>query len=517
MASTITIAFGILATTYCFFHFLLYATQDPREPRAILTTVPFLQPLVRMIKEKSGLHLRLYLDSQKYGLPIYTLRMPFQRVYVVNDTSLIPVLQKHWRTISFAAITANSGAVCGMSKHSARVMNHELTNEEGFSVSWPRYIAPSLAPGNDLDAIDKKSVEIFAAELAKQRAKGPATTGLVEWSKHLMITSTTEAVYGPSNPYKDVAVAEAWKILESGFLTFSIFPAAMPFFPKFYRAREIATAAMIKYMQQGGYEHASGLVRKRFEHHRSWGLSIDDVGRGEVGNTFAVLGNSTPCAFWLLYHIFSDEKVLGDVRRELSGLVRDQDEVALVSSIDLADIRSSCPVLLSTFQEVLRYRSVGVGPRSIIEDVFLEDQQIFLKKGSVLLIPSSVQHNNIKAWGDDAGEFRHTRFLPHQGSEKHNRAAFRAFGGGQTLCPGRHFASTEIMMLAAVFVLQFDIVPVGGRWVEAATSRSPSGASFPIPDEDINVHLRPRDLTKKWHISFSGSGEAIKIAMEDLS
>lgn len=59
MAPILAVAFGILATTYCFFHFLLYATQDPREPRAILTTIPYLQPLLRMIKEKSGLHLSL--------------------------------------------------------------------------------------------------------------------------------------------------------------------------------------------------------------------------------------------------------------------------------------------------------------------------------------------------------------------------------------------------------------------------------------------------------------------------
>ncbi|KAK7978556.1 cytochrome P450 [Apiospora saccharicola] len=422
MASIIAIAFGILATTYCFFYFLL----------------------------------------REYGLPIYTLRLPFQRIYVVNGTSLIPVLQKHWRTISFAALTASAGAVCGMSPHSARVMNHDLKNEEGFSISWPRYIAPSLAPGSkDLDAINKKSVEVFSAELARQRAKGPKTTGLVEWSKQLMIRSTTEAIYGPSNPYKENAIAEAWKLFESGFLNFSIFPAAMAFSPKFRRARDLVTGAMVDYMQQGGHEQASGLVRKRFEHHRSWGLSIDDVGRGEVGNTFAILGNSTPCAFWLLYHIFSDKKVLSDIRRELLGLVRDdQNDDENVCSIDLADIRSSCPLRSSTFQEVLRYRSLGVGPRFVLEDVFLE---------------------------------------------------------GQTLCPGRHFASTEIMMLAAVSVLQFDILPVGGRWVEPTSERSPSGASFPIPDEDINVQLRPRDLTKEWHISFSGPGEAIKIAMEDLA
>ena len=69
MASIIAIAFGILATTYCFFHFLLHATQDPREPRAVLTTVPFLQPLARMIREKSRLHLRLQYVHFVWTLP----------------------------------------------------------------------------------------------------------------------------------------------------------------------------------------------------------------------------------------------------------------------------------------------------------------------------------------------------------------------------------------------------------------------------------------------------------------
>lgn len=36
-------------------------------------------------------------------------------------------------------------------------------------------------------------------------------------------------------------------------------------------------------------------------------------------------------------------------------------------------------------------------------------------------------------------------------------AAFRAFGGGKTLCPGRHFATLSIQALAALFVTKFDI------------------------------------------------------------
>ncbi|KAJ8125860.1 hypothetical protein O1611_g7778 [Lasiodiplodia mahajangana] len=300
-----------------------------------------------------------------------------------------------------------------------------------------------------------------------------------------------------------------------------MFPFAKFFFPKLLRARERAAIAMIEYMRRGGYKTASGLVRKRFEHHHDqFGLSIDDVARGELGNTFAVLGNSTPCAFWLLFHIFSDNKVLQDVRDELLALVQEscEDGRDIICSIDLASIRTSCPILLSTFQETLRYRAVNPGPRVLIEDVFL-DGRILLKKGSMLMIPAPVQHTSVLAWGNDAGEFDHMRFArkPEPGRRRPNRVAFRAFGGGHILCPGRHFASIEIMALSALMVLQFDITPVGtNKWVEPICKKSPAQAGFPIPDEDIMVELRPRAPNTKWQVKYSGSDEAIGIVSEDI-
>lgn len=305
-----------------------------------------------------------------------------------------------------------------------------------------------------------------------------------------------------------------------------MFPLPSVFFPKLFRARELAAAAMIDYMRKGGYKTASGLVRKRYEHHRHhFGLSIEDIARGELGNTFAVLGNSTPCALWVLYHVFSDGRVLADVRREVSALVQEKnDNGAITSYVDLASIRTSCPVLLSTFQETLRYRAVNPGPRKLLEDVKLDKsifpikEDIFLKKGSMLMIPAPVQHTDVSAWGEDAREFDYMRFARklEPGRKKPNRVAFRAFGGGHVLCPGRHFASTEIMALTALLVLQFDIVPVVGKWVEPTWKNSPLQAGFPIIDDDIRVELRPRDLSKKWHVEFSGSDEAIEIVSEDI-
>lgn len=47
------------------------------------------------------------------------------------------------------------------------------------------------------------------------------------------------------------------RTFESDFLTFSMFPFAKLFFPKLFRTRGRAAAAMIEYMRRGGYKTAS--------------------------------------------------------------------------------------------------------------------------------------------------------------------------------------------------------------------------------------------------------------------
>lgn len=259
----------------------------------------------------------------------------------------------------------------------------------------------------------------------------------------------------------------------------------------------------------------------RFEHHHDMhGSSIEDVARGELGNTVALLANSTTVALWLLYHIFSDEQVLADVRGEVWALVSTKTEGGRqVNVVDLVKVKEACPILASTFQETLRCRALNPGPRLLLDDVSLDGGQVLLKKGSMLMIPAPVQHTDEAAWGDDALHFDYLRFVPDKQRRWPNRVAFRAFGGGHVLCPGRHFASTELMALAALMVLQFDILPVanGGKWATPTWHNSPVQAGFPVIDDDIDVDIRPRDPSAKWRVEFSGSEKAMNIVSEYIS
>lgn len=187
--------------------------------------------------------------------------------------------------------------------------------------------------------------------------------------------------------------------------------------------------------------------------------------------------------------------------------------------VDFASLRDSCPVFLSTFPETMRYRAVNPDPRVILEDVVLGDGTL-LKKGSMLMIPATVQNTDTTAWGDDASKFDHLRFYRSKpkstGRNKLNRVAFRAFSGGHVLCPGSHFARNWIMALPALVVLHFDVIPVGGMWDELTFENSPPQSGFPVPDEDVQVDLRSREPNRIWAVSFSGADKAIGVIEEDV-
>lgn len=155
----------------------------------------------------------------------------------------------------------------------------------------------------------------------------------------------------------------------------------------------------------------------------------------------------------------------------------------------------------------MRCRSLGTQIRICLEDHILGDRYL-LKKGGIVAIAQTVQHTSTDAWGPNVSEFDHLRFVKGHSTGKMNLTAFRAFGGGHTMCPGRHFSATEIIAFAALMVLQFDIAPIeGGMWEEPTWANSPMSSTFQIPDEDFKVSIWPRD-TRKWRVDFAkGTGD----------
>lgn len=281
----------------------------------------------------------------------------------------------------------------------------------------------------------------------------------------------------------------------------------------YVQAREDLVRAFVRYYDEGGPTNpgASPLIKDDYRIHSSNGVPLEDMARLEVAISVPVISNTMPASFWLIYHIFSDPVVREDCRKQLWKYVTTRDGI---HTIDITYIKNQCPIFLSTFQETFRVHGTSVASRVVLEDHLL-DGQYLLKKGGVVLIPASVQHNLDAAWGSSVDKFYHKRFLRESRTKRYNPVAFRAFGGGSTLCPGRHFVATEILAFAALFTLRFDAKPHSGPWVAPTVDRSNPATSIHQPDYDIQLEFWPRD-NHDWAVNFSGSDRKMEISVEDM-
>ena len=123
------------------------------------------------------------------------------------------------------------------------------------------------------------------------------------------------------------------------------------------------------------------------------------------------------------------------------------------------------------------------------------------------MIPVRMNHHNPKTYGERVDEFVPDRFLNDfiKMDPSNNQAAggtsvgkvspsiksMRPFGGGVTLCPGRHFAVNEIVTFIATVLRRFDIQLVEGQ-TEAKPLTSYAAAGTYPPDRNVSVRIRLR-------------------------
>ncbi len=250
-----------------------------------------------------------------------------------------------------------------------------------------------------------------------------------------------------------------------------------------YRARENVTSAFRDYYKDGIPADVSDLVRDRAAIGRKYGFSTDALARIDIGMAQAFVVNTIPISVWMLFYIFSSQSLLDEIRSEVLPLVHD-------GTIDPSKIRNACPALTSTWNEVLRFTSFLPQGRMVVEDTMLDDR-FLLTKGATVLIPPSIIHGDTDSWGPDAAVFDPHRFMPDR--KKAPYAAFRGFGSGNLMCPGRHFAATVVLAFVATMVVGFDIIPEDGKalTVPERDMFSPSlGVLKPVDGREVRIQKR---------------------------
>ena len=167
----------------------------------------------------------------------------------------------------------------------------------------------------------------------------------------------------------------------------------------------------------------------------------------------AFIINTVPVIFWTIGHIVENRVLLARIRAELAEVVHSAGTGESRLSVDVAALRERCPLLVSTSNEVLRFVGASTSTLIVHEDVYIDDRYL-LTKGALVQISATAVHSDPDVWGPNAANFDPERFLK---PGKVHPSAFRTFGGGSTLCPGRHLASDEILVFTAMFLHSFDV------------------------------------------------------------
>lgn len=259
---------------------------------------------------------------------------------------------------------------------------------------------------------------------------------------------------------------------------------------KGYRAKEALRLAFTNYFRSGGVEQGSEFVRACNEANSKRGVSEEDRAGFEVVHCIGLLVNTPPTLFWTLYHIYSNPTLLKQLRAEASRVfvTGNQDESAQ-RKLDMQKSTNDCPLLQSTLKEVLRVHASSLSTRIVLEDTSIGND-ILLKKGGIVHMPSKCLHFDKKHFGPDADVFDPSRFLnctPYK-----SQTAFRPFGGGSTLCPGRHFATMQILSITALVIRSYDLVPEDGKWTLPRSQQSTMTTTVLPPVDAIRVRFQPR-------------------------
>jgi hypothetical protein len=437
--------------------------------------------------------------------------MPFQRLYVVHTPKLIQAIQNTANAGTFIPNLLDFGMLfSGLNKESQHILRGAFgLKGNSFTMSVHKYLLSGLF----LKTATIAAVNRLSASLPNNIAE-TYQGGLLNLVRHELTLALTGAIYGPENPYEDPKIEVSWWYVshnrvadpnnEIGLRRSSDFVpgishllySPLPHITahKALQARGRVMDAFRKYFETGGHLQAFPMVSEMYDSNKARGLSSREAAKMELATSLAMLSSGANTTFWLLFQIFSDYSALKAIRNELLAIsTEDADSVTPQRRImNLSFMKEDCPTLVAMLNETLRIHSTVINIKQVQHDIILADQYL-LKKNAIVMIPGQSVHHDKDIWGSAANVFDYHRFLSSDSKKKlSSTSAFRPFGAGVTMCPGRHFSTNVILSLVAMIILQYDVMPLEGRWIAPKKRNADLWNAMPKPDCDIDVRFVER-------------------------
>ncbi|CAD6447684.1 658df175-1cd2-41ff-bbae-f4818510a6a1 [Sclerotinia trifoliorum] len=496
------------------------------EPPEVKSRIPLFGHLIGMLKGQVGYFQTL---SFKYPLyPVFTLKIFAARVYVVCEPSLIQAAYRNTKAFDFTTFVVDSSKrAFNIGENGMKIIRGEtspdydpkglpLNGNNGRSYLNENHglMVEYLGPGESLLELNK-GVLGAVAEFLNELGQNPGKLSLYKWMRDTLTLATSASLYGPHDPVSanHRLIDSLWDFEENMTMLMLEF---LPTFicPEAYHGRAAVKTAFASYYASSHHTIASNLIKSRLDCSQKWGLTAEEIANIEISTLFLATTNSAPTSFWLLVNILSDPSLVSSIRTEVSNIISKQtaDNGIEECVMDITLFQSSCPILMSCFRETLRFVDAATSVRSVTKDVLLtsstSQSSFLLKAGNVIQLPSGVTHNSPSIWGPNVDSFDPYRFLPStiaklsKEQKKQQAQGYFPFGGGKHLCPGRHFATTEILSLVSAIIMGCEVE--GASVPERAFQKLGTAVRKPKNDVEVSIKRREGWENVKWRFDVQG-------------
>ncbi|KAJ0313153.1 hypothetical protein COL516b_000080 [Colletotrichum fioriniae] len=476
-------------------------TMDAKEPPLLRPTVPFIGHIIGIFQ-----HSWEYLDLAyaKYKAPMFTLPMLGGKMYVITEPELAQAALRN-RSLSFDPFLRD--LIKGMAGASAQTMTS--WDDPAFYGPWVKSIYGGMA-GQSLLGLNISAVRGIATAL-NEIGDDVEVANLYKWNRELFTLASTDSLYGSKNPLRvDKKLIEAYWDYEEDVnkLMMGILPSLIA--PKGYRGQALFQEAFKSFFDSQLHEgeDVPSLVKDRRRLSISFDMTSAEAAKIELIFLHGAISNTFPAFYWFFTRVFSQPELLSRLREEVQSVIEEKRRDIVdgkekrVFVLHIEKLEEKCPLLMSCFRETHRLYAAGILARKVMADTTISDGKMsfVVKKDWQISAPQRILQTDSGIWGDDALEFIGDRFLKvakEKGEAVVNVAVrgFLGFGGGKHICPGRYFASGELLGSLALLVAGFDVTSSDGNaLVVPRVTAVPLTGSFgkPVSGSDLEGHLRRR-------------------------
>ena len=154
------------------------------------------------------------MNSSNYpDLPILTVDLFGNKTYIINSPTLISAVQRNNRNISFDPfLTSAAERLAGIKGHNLNLLREQESGGHGVHKHVLHDMQPALL-GDSLEHMNEKMIIYLRIAVDDIASRPNSAFDLHLWCRHAITVASTDAVYGPLNPYNDRDVEDAfWSV-----------------------------------------------------------------------------------------------------------------------------------------------------------------------------------------------------------------------------------------------------------------------------------------------------------------